>query len=92
MDRELDLSGEICPYTFVKSKLVLEELEDGQILRVFVDYEPASRSVPRSMTAEGHQVLAVDKVEDGWTIVVQKRESGFEGTKRMEEVSGNDDQ
>lgn len=26
MDEELDLHGEVCPYTFVKSKLALEEM------------------------------------------------------------------
>jgi len=25
----LDLKGEVCPYTFVKSKLALEEMESG---------------------------------------------------------------
>ncbi|MCX9015083.1 MAG: sulfurtransferase TusA family protein, partial [Candidatus Methanoperedens sp.] len=27
---ELDLKGEVCPYTFVKTKLKLEELDSGE--------------------------------------------------------------
>ena len=27
---ELNLRGEVCPYTFVKSKLALEEMESGR--------------------------------------------------------------
>ncbi len=51
-DREINLKGEVCPYTFVKSKLALEELECGQVLRVIVDHLPAVENVPRSMSNE----------------------------------------
>ena len=37
-DRELDIRGEVCPYTFVKTRLALEEMQPGQVLRVLVDY------------------------------------------------------
>ncbi|MFH1485443.1 MAG: sulfurtransferase TusA family protein, partial [Chloroflexota bacterium] len=40
-DLEVNPRGEVCPYTFVKSKLALEELESGQILRIVVDHLPA---------------------------------------------------
>ncbi|MHB1161525.1 MAG: sulfurtransferase TusA family protein [Chloroflexota bacterium] len=72
-DREIDLRGEVCPYTFVWSKLSLEEMEAGQILRVVVDHLPATTNVPRSLLAEGHRVLKVAQVsETDWEIVVQK--------------------
>ena len=29
-DRDLDLQGEVCPYTFVKSKLALEQMVSSQ--------------------------------------------------------------
>ena len=37
VDQELDLKGEVCPYTFVKTKLALEMMESGQVLLVIVD-------------------------------------------------------
>lgn len=45
-DLELDIRGEVCPYTYVKTRLALEEIEVGQVLRVLVDYEPATQNVP----------------------------------------------
>jgi len=30
-DRELDIRGEVCPRTFVLSRLALQELESGQV-------------------------------------------------------------
>jgi len=72
-DRELDIRGEVCPYTFVKTKLALEEMTPGQVLRVLVDYEPATRNVPRSVTLQGDEVLGVEPCgASQWAITVRK--------------------
>lgn len=72
-DLEIDLRGEVCPYTFVKSKLALEELESGQILRIVVDHLPAVENVPRSMKNEGHEVLDVCQINDSdWALTIKK--------------------
>jgi tRNA 2-thiouridine synthesizing protein A len=69
----LDLTGEVCPYTFVKSKLALEELESGQVIRVVVDNPGSAQNVPRSLASEGHRVLNVIKLSDTeWAITVKK--------------------
>ena len=74
VDRELDIKGEVCPYTFVRSKLALEEMDPGQVLRVVVDHEPATENVPKSMTNEGHDVLEIGKVnKTDWEIIVRKK-------------------
>ena len=73
IDRELNIKGEVCPYTFVRSKLALEEMEKGKVLRVLLDYPPATENVPKSMTNEGNEVLHVKKVNDtDWEILVRK--------------------
>ncbi len=72
-DKAIDLKGEVCPYTFVKSKLALEEMGLDQILEVVVDHEPAVENVPRSLKNEGQKILAVDKINDtDWKILVKK--------------------
>ena len=69
----LDLKGEVCPYTFVKSKLALEEMESGQVLRVIVDNPGSAANVPRSLSSEGHQILHVEILNDtDWAITVKK--------------------
>lgn len=73
IDNEVNLKGEVCPYTFVRSKLVLEEMEIGQVLRVIVDHEPAVSNVPRSMENEGQLIVNVAKINDAdWEIVIRK--------------------
>ncbi|ADO45429.1 SirA family protein [Hydrogenobacter thermophilus TK-6] len=72
-DRELDIRGDVCPFTFVKSKLVLEQMEKGEILRVIVDYRPSAENVPKSMREEGQEVLAVNQIGSSeWEIIVRK--------------------
>ena len=72
-DKELNLQGEVCPYTFVKSKLALEIMQPGQVMRVIVDNDESAANVPRSMQNEGHKVLGVTKLDgNDWQIVVQK--------------------
>jgi tRNA 2-thiouridine synthesizing protein A len=70
----LDLRGEVCPFTFVRTKLRLEELPSGARLRIVVDHEPASRNVPRSLREWGQTVVAVaagtDDASGTWTIDV----------------------
>ncbi len=74
IDRELDIRGEVCPFTFVKSKLVLEKMEVGETLRVLIDYEPSAVNVPKSMRDEGQEVIAVNRIDEGqWEILIRKR-------------------
>lgn len=73
-DETFDLKGEICPYTFVKSKLMLEMMESGQILQVIVDNDESAVNVPKSLTNEGHTVLGCEKVNaTDWVITVRKK-------------------
>ncbi len=69
----LDLRGEVCPYTFVRAKLAVEELALGAPLLVIVDHPPAAESVPRSLAAEGQEILSVEKTRGTWHIHVVKR-------------------
>ena len=70
----LDLSGEICPMTFVKSKLAIEEINPEEVLEICVNHIPALENVPRSLENEGHKILEVSKISDrDWKIVVRKK-------------------
>jgi tRNA 2-thiouridine synthesizing protein A len=60
IDQELDLKGVVCPYNYVKTKLKLEDMTSGQVLRVTIDAGEPVKNVPRSVTDEGHQVLKIE--------------------------------
>ncbi len=73
-DHEIDIKGDVCPYTFVKSKLKIESMAPGEVLRIVTDHEPATVNVPRSMEGEGHEVLAWPrKINDSdWEFFIKK--------------------
>lgn len=75
VDETVDITDVVCPVTFVKAKVALEELDDGQILSVHMkDGEPV-QNVPRSIKEEGHQILKLVDNEDGtYDLVVRKVE------------------
>jgi tRNA 2-thiouridine synthesizing protein A len=62
---KLDLRGTVCPLNFVKTKLELEEMESGEVLEVVLDDGEPIKNVPHSVEAEGHQVINVERLEDG---------------------------
>lgn len=71
--RTLDIRREVCPYTFVKSKLELEGLETGQTLEILLGNSESAANVPRSLEGEGHTIEALEKPEKNlWRILVTK--------------------
>lgn len=70
----LDLTGEVCPFTFVRTKLALEDLAIGAVLRVVVDHEPAIRNIPRSAAEWGQELVGVTQLASrSWAIDLRKR-------------------
>lgn len=72
-DDTVDITDVVCPVTFVKAKVALEELNEGQILSIRMNDGEPVQNVPRSIKEEGHQILKLDDNEDGtYTLYVKK--------------------
>lgn len=74
-DAELDLRGVICPYNFVKTKLKLETMESGQVLSVLLDDGDPIRNVPRSVENEGHTVLAQERIDQVYRVLIRREQN-----------------
>ena len=66
MDRYLDITREVCPLTFVKTKLLIERLSPGQTAQIRLKGAEPLENVPRSVREHGHEVLSLEP-EDGIT-------------------------
>jgi len=55
--RDLDITGETCPMTFVRVRLALDRMQPGEVLRVALRGEEPRRNVPRTAAEQGHAVL-----------------------------------
>ena len=75
IDDTVDITDVVCPVTFVKAKVALEELDDGQILAIRMNDGEPVQNVPRSIKEEGHQILKLNTNDDGiYTLIVKKVE------------------
>lgn len=72
-DRCLDIRGEVCPYTFVKSLLALEDLQVGEVLEVLLGNPDSAANVPRSFAARGQEVVGCTQTgAREWRLRVRK--------------------
>lgn len=76
IDKKLDIRGEVCPYTLVKSKLAIEDIEVGQVLEIILDYPEAADSIPKAMLNYGNSVLKVEKINPKEWVILIKKEVG----------------
>ncbi|MBA4422940.1 MAG: sulfurtransferase TusA family protein [Syntrophus sp. (in: bacteria)] len=69
----VDLRGVCCPANFVRAKLALDEFETGESVRILLDDGETVKNVPRSLKAEGHQLLSLKKTPEGYFILDLKK-------------------
>ena len=75
IDERVDITDVVCPMTFVKAKVALEEMDEGQVLAVKMNDGEPVQNVPRSIKEEGHQILKLeDNGDDTFTLIVKKVE------------------
>ena len=73
VDETVDITDVVCPVTFVKAKVALEELDDGQILCIRLNDGEPVQNVPRSIKEEGHKILKLADNGDGtYNLIVRK--------------------
>ena len=69
----VDITDVVCPVTFVKAKVALEELEDGALLAIHMNDGEPVQNVPRSIKEEGHRILKLINNGDGtYDLIVRK--------------------
>ena len=74
----LDLRGVQCPLNYVKTKLKLEMMDDGERLEVWLDAGEPIKNVPMSLRNDGHKVLAEEPLEadqQHFKVLVEKVEA-----------------
>ena len=69
----LDITGDYCPITFVKTKIALEKIQPGDRLEVLLKEGEPLENVPRAAAEDGHRVVEITEVRDGiYRVVIEK--------------------
>ena len=75
IDDTVDITDKVCPLTFVKAKVAIDELDDGEVIAIRMNDGDPVQNVPRSIKEEGHQILKLVNNEDGtYNLIVKKVE------------------
>ncbi len=73
IDQRLDITAEICPMTFVRTRLALDRMEKGQVLEVLLRGDEPRRNVSQSVVRLGHAIVECGTDDAGLTRLVVRR-------------------
>ena len=68
----LDCLGLYCPEPVFRTRLALDELEEGQVLEVIADDPAAEEDIKRLVKRLGHEILEFDSDDDQVRFVIKK--------------------
>jgi len=71
-DHDIDITGEVCPMTFVRTKLRLERMQPGETLAVRLRGDEPLRNVPRAARDEGHAILSIEPDGDAQIVIIRR--------------------
>ena len=75
IDDTVDITDKVWPLRFVKAKVAIDELDDGEVIAIRMNDGEPVQNVPRSIKEEGHQILKLVNNEDGtYNLIVKKVE------------------
>ncbi|MCK5391682.1 MAG: sulfurtransferase TusA family protein [Deltaproteobacteria bacterium] len=72
IDNEIDITKEICPMTFVKTKLKLETMSAGEVLEVTLREGEPLLNVPKSVEQDGHKILDLRQEGDIYKLLIER--------------------
>jgi tRNA 2-thiouridine synthesizing protein A len=72
-DDTIDITGEVCPMTFVRTKLKLERMLPGEVLHVRLRGDEPLRNVPRAARDEGHIILGIVPAGNDHIVTIRRQ-------------------
>jgi tRNA 2-thiouridine synthesizing protein A len=75
-DYFLDITQDVCPMTFVKARLQIEKMNQGEVLQIRLFGDEPLKNVPDSLTELGHLIVTLDRERpdgDLYTLLVEKK-------------------
>ena len=61
----IDITADTCPMTFVRTRLQLDKMTEGEILEVHYRGEEPRLNLARSLSEQGHTILEQEHAADG---------------------------
>ncbi len=75
IDKIINISGKICPYTVMETRDALKEMEPGQVLEVISDYKPAAtESIPNFCEKKKYPIEVIENADGSFRLLIKKEE------------------
>lgn len=75
-DYFIDITQEVCPMTFVKTRLQIEKMNSGEMLEIRLLGDEPLKNVPDSLTELGHRVIKIEREREDanlYTLLIEKK-------------------
>mgnify|MGYP001326081728 CR=1 FL=1 len=63
-DHYLDITSDVCPMTFVKTRLLIEKMNPGETAEIRLTGGEPLENVPDSVVELGHKILGIEPAEE----------------------------
>ena len=69
----IDMLNEVCPMTFVKTKLAIEKINQGERIKIIYNSQEAKTNVPKSLDELNHKVISINDInKKQFYIIIEK--------------------
>ena len=71
-DHFIDITEDVCPMPFVRTRLQIEKMSPGEILEIRLTGAEPLRNVPESLVELGHEIVSLAPDPPAHRLVVRK--------------------
>ncbi len=72
-DALLDVRGEACPYPFIRTKWLMEQIASGEVIKVVANDHDALDNIEAWTKISGDRILRIENEGDSCIIYVKKK-------------------
>jgi tRNA 2-thiouridine synthesizing protein A len=70
--KTIDVRGLFCPEPVFRTKIEIEKLASGDVLKVLADDPESEEDISRWISRTGHQLLSVNKTQNDLEFTIKK--------------------
>ena len=71
--KEIDCQGLSCPLPILKTKIAMDEISSGEILKIITTDPGSVNDIASWSNATGHQLLSSDEENGSFTYLIRKK-------------------
>lgn len=75
-DQTVDCIGLYCPVPIARAAEAINDVDEGETITILADDPGVESDFPNWCRVTGHELVSLEKAEDGYKIVIRKKSAG----------------